>query len=251
LGGGKYSATALRSKATATTTAYMNLIGKTVQKELEDLGIADAADTLESDDEQEADMNNEEEDDSQDPSKAKCGSLAFACAFIDEEESDEKYEAPEEEESFQSAAGETVVCKVELCLRDCCSFDTRAAEALAAVLQEAKCSSMSLDLTIDVRMNNVLEDEMIAALNGNSDFESDLTDMVEPYLEALEALRIARQQSLEAAKVAAARMRAEPEMDAAWGGAPVGMGDNDDVKDYDDDDRWDSDADYDDGEADM
>jgi hypothetical protein len=64
LGGGKYSATALRSKATATTTAYMNLIGKTVQKELEDLGIADAADTLESDDEQEADMNNEEEDDS-------------------------------------------------------------------------------------------------------------------------------------------------------------------------------------------
>jgi hypothetical protein len=68
----------------------MNLIGKTVQKGLEDLGIADAADTLESNDEEEADMNGEEDDDSQDPSKAKCGALAFAGAFIHEEESDKK-----------------------------------------------------------------------------------------------------------------------------------------------------------------
>lgn len=241
-GAGKYSATALRSKASARTAAYMNLIGKTVQKGLKDLGISEGPDTLESDDDEEAKMKGEEDNDSQDPSKVKCGALAFADAFIDDEDDEDEGADVGEEPSVEAPADERVVCKIELGLRHC-SFDTRAAEALAAVVLEAKSSSgMSMDLTIDARMNNVLEDETISALSGDSKYESDLDTMAETYHEAMEALRIARQRAQEAAKAAAARMKAEAEMDAAWG-APIEMRD-----DYDDDYQWDSDADYDDGE---
>lgn len=226
-GGGMYSATALRSKATATTSAYMNLIGKTVQKGLKDLGISESAgqDTLESDDEEES---NEQEDD-EDPSKLKCGALAFADAFIDEG-ADENGYVPDSD-------GDRGACKVELGLRHC-SFDTRASEALAAIRQEAK-SSLSMDLMMDVRMNNVLEDDTIAALRGDTGFESNLSEMAERYLEAVEALRIAHQRSIQAAKAATARMRAEEDMEAAWG-ATVEMSDAGG--------EWDSDADYDDEE---
>jgi hypothetical protein len=229
-GGGKYSATALRSKATATTTAYMNLIGKTVQRGLKDLGISESSGTLESDDDEESKMDGEEEE--EDPSMIKCGALALAGAFLgDDDEEDENTQGP-----VENAAE---VCKVDFGLRHC-SFDTRAAEALAAVLQEAK-SSMSMDLSMDVRMNQVLEDEWVAALRGDPDYESNLNEMAERYLEAAEAIKIARGRSIHAAKVAAARMRAEDELKGAWG-APVEMGEEDD--------EWDSDADYD-SEEDM
>jgi hypothetical protein len=228
-GGGKYSATALRSKATATTTAYMNLIGKTVQKGLKDLGISEGSETLESDDEEESKMDGEEEE--EDPSMIKCGALALAGAFLGDDD--------EEDENTQGPVENAEACKVDFGLRHC-SFDTRAAEALAAVLQEAK-SSMAMDLSMDVRMNQVLEEEWVAALRGDPDYKSNLNEMAERYLEAAEAINIARERSIHAAKVAAARMRAEDEMEGAWG-APVEMGEEDD--------EWDSDADYD-NEEDM
>lgn len=235
--GGKYSATALRSKATATTAAYMNLIGKRVQKGLKDLGIADTPGTLESDDEEEA-MDAEEEE-SSDASKAKCGALAFADAFIDEREEDGGGEI--------FAVDDNDICKVELGLRHC-FFDTRATEALAAVFLEAR-NKMGMHINMDLRMNNVLEEETVSALSGDMDYESDLSEMAERYLEAMEALRISRQRSLEAAKAAAARMRAEAEMEAAWG-APVDMGDDDygTGDGYDEEDRWDLNTDYDYGQ---
>jgi hypothetical protein len=234
-GGGKYSATALRSKATATTTAYMNLIGKTVQKGLKDLGMSEgSAGTLESDDDEESKMDGEEEE--EDPSMIKCGALALAGAFLGDDDEEDNENTNTQGPVVENAAE---ACKVDFGLRHC-SFDTRAAEALAAVLQEAK-SSMSMDLSMDVRMNQVLEEEWVAALRGDPDHESNLNEMAERYLEAAEAIKIARERSIHAAKVAAARMRAEDDMERAWG-APVEMGE--------DDDEWDSDADYD-NEEDM
>jgi molybdenum-dependent DNA-binding transcriptional regulator ModE len=101
---------------------------------------------------------------------------------------------------------------------------------------------MGLNIHVDVKMNDVLEEEMVAALRGDEEFHSNLVEMAEQYMEAMEALRMARKRALEAARAAAARMRAEAEMEVAWG-TPVDM-DNDD--DYDE--EWDSDAGYDDQE---
>jgi hypothetical protein len=224
-GGGKYSATALKSKATATTAAYVNLIGKTVFKGLKDLGIADTPDTLESDDEEDAKMNGEDEDDD-DPSKITCGALAFASAFIEDEDEDQM-------DSVETETNKSEPCIIDFGLRQC-SFDTKATEALAAVRQEAK-NRYSMDLVMDVRMNNVLEDEMIASLRGDPDYESKLAEMAERHMEDMEVLRAARQRSLGAARAAAARMREERSMEASWD-APAGF----------DSEAWDSDADYDD-----
>jgi hypothetical protein len=240
-GGGKYSATALRSKASATTAAYMNLIGKTVQKGLKDLGIAEAGgpDTLESDDEEDSQMDEKYQE--EDPSLIKCGALAIADSLLEEDE--------EEANSEDEQKPATTSCKIQLGLRHC-AFDTRASEALAAIRQELLSSSANMDIVIDVRMNNVLEEDTIAALQEDRDspFESTLNEMAERYLEAMEALRISQQRSMEAAKVARSRMQAQEEMEDAWG-APVPMGDDD--YDYppaygdEEDEAWDSDADYD------
>lgn len=238
-GGGKYSATALRSKASATTAAYMNLIGKTVQKGLKDLGMAEGGgpDTLESDDEEDAQMN--EKDQEEDPSKVKCGALAIADALLlDDNE--------EEGDGADEVKSATPSCTIQLGLRHC-AFDTRASEALAAVRQELLSSPANMEVVIDVQMNNVLEEDTISALRGDPAFESELNEMAERYLEALEALRIARQRSMEAAQVARSRMQAQEEMEDDWGaGVPMGE-EEDDPQGYneEEDEAWDSDADYD------
>ena len=88
----KFSTKDLTSKATATTTAYMNLIGKTVQKGLKDLGLDTtdgSPDTLESDDEEETKMGSSGIQDD-DESKMKCGALSFAESFIVEDENEER-----------------------------------------------------------------------------------------------------------------------------------------------------------------
>ena len=243
--GGKYSATALRSKATATTAAYMNLIGKTVQKGLKDLGIAEGGgpDTLESDDEEESQSNGKEQEE-EDSSKVKCGALAIADAFfLDDEEVDEEGNEPSTERPTE------MHFKVELGLRHC-AFDTRASEALAAVRQELRSSPVNMDVLIDVRMNNVLEEDTVSALRGDPAFESDLSGMAERYLEAMETLRRARERSLQAAKTTQSRMRAEQEMEDAWGAAvpmeDIDGFDEDDVNIHED--GWDSDEDYDEAE---
>jgi hypothetical protein len=227
-----YSATALKSKASATTAAYVNLIGKTVQRGLKEIGLTEKpmGGTLESDDDEEARMDLVDQGTGgQDQSEIKCGALAFADAFIDLESiGDCEMEMPSNSNP----------CQVNLGLRHC-SFDTRAAEAMAAVVTEAK-RKMNMIINVDVKLNGVLEDGMIAALRGEREFEADLNEMAEQHLEAMEVLRIARKRAFEAAKAAATRMKAEAEMEAAWG-APAHMG----VSDYDED-EWGYDAKYDD-----
>lgn len=238
-GGGKYSATALRSKATATTAAYMNMIGRTVQKSLKDLGITEASgpDTLESDDEEES-QGQENGSNDDDPSKIKCGALAIADALLLEDDDD-----GEDDKVEGSASDIQSSCRVILGLRHC-ALDTRASEALAAVRHEMLSSPGKLDMIIDVRMNNVLEEETVAALGGNLSFESELNEMAERYLEGLEILRLARQRSREAVKTAKSRLKVEREMADAWGSA-VPMGDELPMDyDVDQEETWDSDADY-------
>lgn len=236
---GGYSASALKSKATATTAAYMNMIGKTVQKGLKEIGLGESQSTLESDDDEEMRMNDDDGYGASEQQKeTKCGALAFADAFLEEED-----DGDEQADSTEDQVESHDTCTVILGLRHC-ALDTRAAEALAAVIHKGK-EKMGLDIQADVRMNHVLEEDTVLALQGDKDLESDLIEMAETHLEAMERIRDARRRAMEATRAAADRMRAEAEMEAAWG-SPVDMGDHYDM-DYDEEDVWDSDADYDEG----
>jgi hypothetical protein len=237
---GGYSATAIKSKASATTAAYMSLINKTVQKGLKDLGVAGPS-TVESDDEEEGDMD-EEQDKNNAESKKKCGLIALANAFLDTDTDDESA-GDAAHSNPVSAAGR--VPSIRLDLRRCW-LDTLAAEALAAVVQKAK-ESFSIDLTMDATMNYVLEDEMVEALRGDSAHRDFLHEMAERHLEAMEFIRISKQRAKVAAEAAAARAKHEVRLENAWG-ASVEMGKEDEwEEDLDDDgfdEEWDSDQDY-------
>jgi hypothetical protein len=115
-----------------------------------------------------------------------------------------------------------------------CFFDHGAADALAAILVGSK-EDLGIDLTIDVDLNPILEDEMISALHGDSGHEDLLREMAERHIESMEALRESRTRAAEASKAAAARLRAESRYEAAW-----------DAPGYEKSEEWDSDADYDD-----
>mmetsp|Transcript_39624 Transcript_39624/g.44615 ORF Transcript_39624/g.44615 Transcript_39624/m.44615 type:complete len:803 (-) Transcript_39624:2098-4506(-) len=213
--GNKYSATALRSKATATTAAYMNIIGKKIRGISENIIGDEGLDTLESDDDDENRMEGDDEDDY----KTKCGALSLAEAFIDNENHTEGIHSGTIEESgVKSTFNETIV-HFELGLRHC-SFDTRAAEALAAVLQESRQKYPRVNLIMDMTMNNILEEDIIASLHGKSGYNDQLADMAENYLDVLEVLREARERALKATQLAAARAKAVAEREMAWGSPP-------------------------------
>ena len=240
---GKYSAGALTSKATATTAAYFNLIGKTVQKGLKDFGLAENGygDTLESDDEEEEKMGKNDDDDEE--SKAKCGALSFAEAFVDDD-------SRGTEELTKVEQSDRKSLYVRLGLRHC-SFDTRAAEALAAVLQESRQRYPSLQLKLDLFMNDVLEDDTIAALSGAAGYDDQILEMAENYLDAMEAIREAEELARKAAKAARARAKAEAELQSAWGTPAAmrtsydGRWDEEEEEEVEEEEEWDSDADYD------
>ncbi|VEU36305.1 unnamed protein product [Pseudo-nitzschia multistriata] len=228
--GGKYSASALKSKATDTTKAYMNIIGKSFQKGLSSInslsnGEGYGMDTLESDDEEDERMNQEEDD-----SIKKCGALALALAFV--ENNDDSSETSEKGS----------VVHVELALRHC-SFDTKAAEALAAVLQESRQNYPRMKLTMDMTMNDVLEEDIIAALHGEEGYDDQLVDMAEVYLDALEVMREARERALKAAQMAAARAKAQAQRESAWDApSPGSRYDDDQSEEWSDeteDEHWD------------
>jgi hypothetical protein len=238
---GGYSATAIKSKASATTAAYMNLINKTVQKGLKDFGVSGPS-TVESDDEEEGEMD-EEQDKNKEESKKKCGLIALANAFLDTDNNDES--AGDAADSHPVSTGEKSP-SIRLGLRRC-SLDTMAAEALAAVVQKAR-GSFSIDLTMDATMNYVLEDEMVEALRGDSGRQDYLHEMAERHLEAMEFLRIAKQRAMVAAQAAAARAKHEAHLENSWG-ASVEMGEEEedweeDLEDDGFDEEWDSDQDY-------
>ena len=239
-GGSKYSATALKSKASKTTAAYMSFINKRVQKGLQDFGVTSTSETLESDDEEEERMDDDGKgSSSSDASKVKCGALSFAEAYLEEDEEEESIRESSQAKTSTSSPADFAI---ELGFRRC-SLDTRAVDALAAVTQHVR--STGTTFSVDVRMNYVLEDEMVDSLKGNPDLDEYLGEMAERHLEAMEVLREAKRRAKEAAVSAAARARAEAEVEDAWGDiGDFGGGISEDWGD--EKNEWDSDQDYDD-----
>ena len=196
--GQKYSASALKSKASATTVSYMNFIGKKIKSGLKEVGLDGVADsfvnTSESDDEEEERIGSGESADDVDPSKARCGAKAFASSIVVGE-----HELGESKSSTEKSL------KCELGLRHCC-FDEGAADALASTILQAR-DRFGIDLSIDVRMSPALEEELVEALATGCDGTSDrLEDMSERHMQALEVIRTSELRAMEA--VAASRKRA-------------------------------------------
>ena len=227
--GGKYSASALKSKATATTVSYMNFIGKKVQSGLKDVGldgIANFAATDESDDDEEARMaagdassSGPSFQDETDPAKARCGAKSFASSIIDHNNADNDDEGDQTTRSI----GQTLMCRMGMRHT---FLDQSAADAIAASITHLKQQS-GLDLVIDAKLNSVLEDEMVAALKGEDD--GTLEDMAERHTEAMDVLYDAEQRAAAAAR--AARRRHAPVM-----GSSTGYDEDD--EEYDEDDRF-------------
>ncbi|CAB9510287.1 NACHT domain [Seminavis robusta] len=235
--GKKYSASAIKSKATATTAAYVSMFKRGLKTGLQEFGVelGGGGNSGESDDEEEerSGMSDDSTGGDIDPEKARCGIKALANAILDDDDNIQ---------GDQKSTG----LKYSLGLRRC-FLDHGAADALAAVLVHAK-EEIGIDLSIDVGMNPVLEEEMTEAIEGDETQEDTLREMSDRYLDALEALREARERAIEAAKAAAARLQAEKDYESQWD-VPDGFPDDPWEEDWreeeeDFEDEWDSDADY-------
>jgi hypothetical protein len=222
--GSKYSASNLKSKASATTASYMNFIGKKIKSGLKEVGLdsgSSRAYSVDSDDEEE-----EESQDKQhaDASKARCGAKAFASAIV----------VSDDDEGESTVVDECRI-KCNLAVRHC-FLDRGGADALAATVLQAR-QRLGVDLVIDATMNPVLEEDMIEALRG--DDPDILEEMAERHMSVLETLRIAEERAVQAAAAAASSQREEAE----WESDYVGL----DLDRFaDDEDEYDSDARYDD-----
>ena len=225
---GKYSASRLKSKATATAASYMNQGVSFLKRNLKDVGVDVSpifGSSLESDDEEEEEKDASGlPDEEYDPSKGRCGAKSLVNAFL---------EAPKD--GVAAGGGLATGLYMKLGLRHC-SFDHGAADALAALRVHAR-DELGLDLEMDVRLNSVLEEEMVGALHGDKAHDDLLREMAERHQDALEALREARERAAYASAAVTAKVRARADAndqyEAQW--------DAPDIVD-DQSEEWDSDA---------
>jgi hypothetical protein len=205
----KYSASRLKSKASATAAAYVNQGLSFFKKSL-------GPSTVESDDEEEKKEESEKNDDKSD-SESRCGFKAMASAFIRENRrtsSDSKLPGPR-------------TIKLGLRRTFC---DTAGAEALAAMILAAR--DLGVDIKLDVSLNPVVDPGMLAALCGEDDFL--LREMAERYNHSMEIIRRAQVRAAHASRMTAARLEEEDEFEDIWKEENF----------FDRSDQIDSDADY-------
>lgn len=194
--GGKYSASRLRSTATATAASYV----KFFKKGLKDVGMDTmlGGKTAESDDEEEEKLgiadNSDDKESSSEFAKKRCGAKSMVNAFLKDNKASDKSNITSER------------CKIKLGLRHC-FFDHGAADALAAMVVEAN-DRFSTDISLDVGMNPVLEEEMVDALEGNDQDDDRLHEMAERHLDILASLKEAQERAAEARSMARARSQA-------------------------------------------
>jgi len=219
--GGKYSASRLKSKASATAVSYMNLFKKGLKDVGLGVGVASMSAEGESDDEVENADGEDGDQADDDESKRRCGAKAFASSFLGEDP---------KQRDVSSFTRRRI--KVGIAMRHC-FFDHGAADALAAIMVAAT-DEMCLDLTLDIELNPILEEEMVSALHGDVMYKGRLREMADRYMDAMEAIQESRVRAARAADMSSARFREEPEFEARWD-VPDGFVDVD-VKD--------SDADY-------
>lgn len=207
----KGSASLLKSKASATTKAYMGFLGKKLRSGLNQAGISGFVPSAESDDDEEeldGDLIDGDYDEGSESGKSggKCGARAFADAIVGENSvAGSKQISPLGEKRLRIRIG----------MRRC-FLDERAADSLAAAIVCGR-DSHNMDISCDVAMNSALDQSTVSALAEKDDDEL-ISDMSTKYFGVLEALRIAQQRAREATEAARARARAENAFGSAFGG---------------------------------
>lgn len=232
---GKYSASRLKSKASATTASYMNFLSKKIRSGLKDVVGVDvmgaSADSDEDDEDEGAENKSggKNQDSDVDASEARCGVKALANAFLEDDADDRDDRV---RSTPLASNNDNIKRRCHVALRHS-SLDHAAADALAAAVLHAK-DEYGIDLVVDVSLNPVLEDEMVSALRGDGD-EYYLREMAERHNDAMSALRQAQRRAKEVAATVVARSTV---VDTEW--------DLPDVPGDDVEESWDSDADYED-----
>jgi hypothetical protein len=214
-GDSKYSASRIKSTISATASAYMNQGMSMLKKGF--------GSTIESDDEEENKDGIESDDDDESVDQDRCGLKALANAFIFGESMDN------DDDNVQQQQGKGTLSRtLNLGLRR--TFcDTAGAEALAAMKLTAR-ERFHCHIKLDVRLNPVLEEDIVDALHGEND--ELLHEMSDRHMEAMEILRKAKQRAALAARATAARLRREDDIEAEWGSVGSINDDNsDDIED--------------------
>jgi Leucine Rich repeat len=181
-----YSASALKSKASATASAYLSQGMSFLKKGLGGVGITS---NVESDDEEEKQQSASLSpiNDSDKSKNMRCGFKSLAIAFLDESYSRE-------------ALRDVKSPLIKICLglrRTFC--DSAGADALAAMLIAAKDNFINVKLSLELDLNPVVDDDMINALQGRND--DLLVEMAERHTEAMEVLRLSRERVVAASAV--------------------------------------------------
>ena len=213
-----YSASLLKSKASATTASYMNFIGKKIKSGLKDAGldvsqvVGNFIASSESDDDEEAMIDLEGTSEKgmveSKTSVARCGARSFTETFMENLDQDKS----DKTKSKMSCGARTVQSKTRchIGMRQC-FLDQGAADALSSAIITGQ-KMFGLELAFDLTLNQSLKPHVISALLGGEHEEDCLRDMGKRHLDAAEALSIARQRAAEAAEAAVARFKAEQMM---------------------------------------
>jgi len=218
-----YSASLLKSKASATTASYLNFIGKKIKSGLKDAGldIEGLLPPQDQSDDEDGDGRLKKDDDTFDDSTEsnevdyeydaidiaskysapQCGARAFADAIF------------EDNNNWDESASITVHKSSAYCLQvgmRFCSLDSSSVDGLAAVKLLLR-DRYHVDLRVDVSMNKNIESNLISALRSESPSfdESNLNEMSQRYTEARETIRKARERAKQATEAEAARLQAE------------------------------------------
>jgi hypothetical protein len=184
-----YSAGAIKSKASATASAYVSQGLSFLKKGLGSVGVTLGPESDDEEEEQQQASDAVEESDK----NMRCGFKSLANAFIAFEQ-----DIPPVDEPVHAVKNVTLGLRRTFC-------DTAGADALAAMITATKDQYQGLNLKLELDLNPVVEDDMVNALYGHDD--DILTEMADRHNEAMEVLRQAHERAVTAAKVLAARRR--------------------------------------------
>eukprot|EP00559_Dactyliosolen_fragilissimus_P005576 CAMPEP_0184868214 /NCGR_PEP_ID=MMETSP0580-20130426/29586_1 /TAXON_ID=1118495 /ORGANISM="Dactyliosolen fragilissimus" /LENGTH=665 /DNA_ID=CAMNT_0027368967 /DNA_START=159 /DNA_END=2153 /DNA_ORIENTATION=- len=229
-----YSASLLRSKASASFNSHMSFIGNKLKKGLKDVGFDMSGAISESDDDQESNNYNIDE-----RATSRCGIRAFSDSIIDELEESLKDNNVDKNKGNYGDDAEQNCKKILIGLR-MCSLDDGASDSLAAAVLAMK-ENLHTDLLVDITMNSAIEnyESIIALQHGSQGSWTELLDeMSTKYTEIREALRIARKRAVEELNNAAARDEAEAIMSGAFYNNDEDYSDYYDLPQYDDGDNY-------------
>lgn len=183
--GKMYSAGAIKSKASATASAYVSQGLSFLKKGLGSVGV-----TLgpEGDDEEEEQQQASDAVEDSDKGKSmRCGFKSLANAFIEYDQ-----DVHPSDESVSAVKNVVLGLRRTFC-------DTAGADALAAMIMATKDQYQGLNLKLELDLNPVVEDGLVNALYGHDD--ELLTEMSDRHNEAMEVLRQVHERAVAAAKV--------------------------------------------------